>query len=162
MAKKVERGLAAVLAADVVGYSRLMEADEAGTLVGLEDACSTSPGWSGPDSATRSSRATSSSSSPSGRATPARSATGSASAPSIADAGRPARVLVDISMISAHHATVSGVLRGLAVKMSVWQERFGNDRGGPQSRADFVMSGMKHGIDKIDYIEQSAPKNSDG
>ncbi len=46
--------------------------------------------------------------------------------------------------------------------MSVWQERFGNDHGGPQARADFVMSEMKHGIDKIDYIEQSAPKISDG
>ena len=32
MAKKVQRRLAAILAADVVGYSRLMEADEAGTL----------------------------------------------------------------------------------------------------------------------------------
>jgi iron complex transport system permease protein len=32
---RVERRLAAILAADVVGYSRLMEADEAGTLVAL-------------------------------------------------------------------------------------------------------------------------------
>jgi class 3 adenylate cyclase len=31
MAPRVERRLAAILAADVVGYSRLMEADEAGT-----------------------------------------------------------------------------------------------------------------------------------
>ncbi len=30
----VERRLAAILAADVVGYSRLMEADEPGTLAG--------------------------------------------------------------------------------------------------------------------------------
>jgi class 3 adenylate cyclase len=30
--QSVERRLAAILAADVVGYSRLMEADEAGTL----------------------------------------------------------------------------------------------------------------------------------
>ena len=29
---RVERRLAGILAADVVGYSRLMEADEAGTL----------------------------------------------------------------------------------------------------------------------------------
>jgi hypothetical protein len=33
----VERRLAAILAADVVGYSRLIEADEAGTLVALRD-----------------------------------------------------------------------------------------------------------------------------
>jgi len=32
----VERRLAAILAADVVGYSRLMDADEAGTMVRLE------------------------------------------------------------------------------------------------------------------------------
>jgi hypothetical protein len=32
----MERRLAAILAADVVGYSRLMERDEAGTLVALE------------------------------------------------------------------------------------------------------------------------------
>ena len=33
----VERRLAAILAADVVGYSRLIEADEAGTLVALKE-----------------------------------------------------------------------------------------------------------------------------
>ena len=33
---EVERRLAAILAADVVGYSRLMEADEAGTLAALK------------------------------------------------------------------------------------------------------------------------------
>ena len=32
----VERRLAAILAADVVGYSRLMEVDEAGTLARLK------------------------------------------------------------------------------------------------------------------------------
>ena len=34
--QSVERRLAAILAADVVGYSRLMEADEAGTLARLK------------------------------------------------------------------------------------------------------------------------------
>src|SRR6202158_681455 len=34
---RVERRLAAILAADVVGYSRLMGADEAGTLAVLRD-----------------------------------------------------------------------------------------------------------------------------
>jgi len=33
-AERVERRLAAILAADVAGYSRLMERDEAGTLRG--------------------------------------------------------------------------------------------------------------------------------
>ncbi len=36
MAKNVQRRLAAILAADVVGYSRLMRADEAGTLAQLK------------------------------------------------------------------------------------------------------------------------------
>src|SRR5580765_7209384 len=37
MAKeRIQRRLAAILAADVVGYSRLMEADEAGTLATLK------------------------------------------------------------------------------------------------------------------------------
>jgi class 3 adenylate cyclase len=34
--KNVQRRLAAILAADVVGYSRLMEADETGTLAALK------------------------------------------------------------------------------------------------------------------------------
>jgi class 3 adenylate cyclase len=34
--QRVQRRLAAILAADVVGYSRLMEADEAGTLAALK------------------------------------------------------------------------------------------------------------------------------
>jgi len=33
----MERRLTAILAADVVGYSRLMGADEAGTLTALQD-----------------------------------------------------------------------------------------------------------------------------
>ncbi len=36
MSEAIERGLAAVLAADVVGYSRLMQADEAGTLARMK------------------------------------------------------------------------------------------------------------------------------
>src|SRR5687767_10087495 len=35
--ERVQRRLAAILAADVVGYSRLMGADEAGTLAALKD-----------------------------------------------------------------------------------------------------------------------------
>ena len=34
--ERVQRRLAAILAADVVGYSRLMEQDEAGTLAALK------------------------------------------------------------------------------------------------------------------------------
>ena len=35
--ERVQRRLAAILAADVVGYSRLIEQDEAGTLAALKD-----------------------------------------------------------------------------------------------------------------------------
>ena len=35
--ERAQRRLAAILVADVVGYSRLMEADEAGTLAALKD-----------------------------------------------------------------------------------------------------------------------------
>ena len=37
--ERVERRLAAIMAADVVGYSRLMEADEGGTLNRLKALC---------------------------------------------------------------------------------------------------------------------------
>ncbi len=36
MAEKVERRLAAIMSADVVGYTRLMGADEKGTLARLQ------------------------------------------------------------------------------------------------------------------------------
>ena len=35
--ERAQRRLAAIMAADVVGYSRLMQADEAGTLAGLKN-----------------------------------------------------------------------------------------------------------------------------
>lgn len=57
-------------------------------------------------------------------------------------------------MIASHHATLGGVLCGLAVKMVRWQEKFGDDRGGPVKRSEFLMSEMRQGIEKI---EKSAP-----
>ncbi len=65
------------------------------------------------------------------------------------------------NLISSHHMTVGGVLCGLSVKMTMWNERFGSGRGGPQTRADFVLSEMRHGIEKIVEIEARAPKISD-
>ncbi|MBL22659.1 MAG: hypothetical protein CMM48_02040 [Rhodospirillaceae bacterium] len=60
-------------------------------------------------------------------------------------------------MIASHHATLGGVLCGLAVKMARWQEKFGDDRGGPVQRSEFLMSEMRQGIEKIEKIEKSAP-----
>ena len=38
-------------------------------------------------------------------------------------------------LITAHHATVGGVLCGLRVKMNAWSERFGRGQGGPWRKA---------------------------
>ncbi|MBO44240.1 MAG: hypothetical protein CMM28_11010 [Rhodospirillaceae bacterium] len=60
-------------------------------------------------------------------------------------------------MIASHHATLGGVLCGLAVKMGRWQEKFSDGRGGPVQRSEFVMSEMRAGIGLIEQIEKSAP-----
>ena len=61
-------------------------------------------------------------------------------------------------LISSHHLTIGGVLCGLAVKMSMWNELFAARRGSPQARADFVLHEMRHGIEKIAEVEAAAPK----
>ena len=60
-------------------------------------------------------------------------------------------------MIASHHSTLGGVLCGLAVKMARWQEKFADGRGGPMQRAEFLISEMRQGIEKITDIEKSAP-----
>tara|TARA_B100000676_G_scaffold312161_1_gene385057 strand:+ start:3518 stop:4573 length:1056 start_codon:yes stop_codon:yes gene_type:complete len=62
-------------------------------------------------------------------------------------------------LISSHHSTIGGVLCGLAVKMSMWNELFAARRGSPQARADFVLHEMLPGIEKIAEVEASAPKS---
>ena len=64
-------------------------------------------------------------------------------------------------LIAAHHSTIGGVLCGLKVKMSAWEARFAEGRGGPLERADFVRSEIKQGIEAIAKIEEAAPKMSD-
>ena len=53
------------------------------------------------------------------------------------------------------------MLCGLKVKMSAWDARFANGRGGPIERGDFIMSEIKQGVDAIAKIEAAAPKMSD-
>ncbi|MBT3330732.1 MAG: hypothetical protein HOK21_06620 [Rhodospirillaceae bacterium] len=60
-------------------------------------------------------------------------------------------------MIEAHYVTIGGVLCGLMVKMDSWDEKFSNGRGGPISKADFIMSEIRMGMNYIYEIEQSAP-----
>ena len=65
------------------------------------------------------------------------------------------------SLISSHHSAIGGVMCGLPVKISIWNDQFSNGRGDPQARADFVLSEMTHGIEKIIEVEVSAPKVSE-
>ena len=60
-------------------------------------------------------------------------------------------------MVASHHTTLGGVLCGLAVKMSLWEEKFGGGRGGLVQRSEFIMSEMRNGMDTIAAIEKSAP-----
>ncbi|MBL6953090.1 MAG: hypothetical protein ISR50_10675 [Alphaproteobacteria bacterium] len=60
-------------------------------------------------------------------------------------------------MIEAHYVTIGGVLCGLMVKMDAWDEKFARGRGGPISKADFIMSEMRMGMNYIYEIEKSAP-----
>ena len=60
--------------------------------------------------------------------------------------------------ISSYHTTVGGVLCSLSVKMDAWARLFPTPSvGGPGKRAEFIMSEMKQGMEKIQTIENSAP-----
>ena len=66
------------------------------------------------------------------------------------------------ALITGHHTSVGGVLCGLTVKMGGWTQKFGRGTGGRvHSRADFIMSSMRQGMEKIVQIEASAPKTAD-
>lgn len=62
------------------------------------------------------------------------------------------------TIIRSYHTTIGGVLCALSVKMNAWAKLFPDRKvGGPVRRAEFIMSEMKQGIDKIQKIEDSAP-----
>lgn len=62
------------------------------------------------------------------------------------------------TLIKGYHTTIGGVLCALSVKMDAWSELFPNMQvGGPGRRAEFIMSDMKQGMDRIQKIEDSAP-----
>lgn len=53
-------------------------------------------------------------------------------------------------LISSNHSTIGGVLCSLTVKMNAWRKLFPTESaGGPIKRAEFIMTEMKQGIDKI-------------
>jgi hypothetical protein len=41
--------------------------------------------------------------------------------------------------------------------MDAWKKKFANGRGGPLSKADFVMGDFRHGMDVIAKLQSEAP-----
>ncbi len=61
-------------------------------------------------------------------------------------------------LIEGYHTSIGGVLCSLSVKMEAWAKLFPTpSAGGPGKRAEFMMSEMKQGMDKIQMIEDSVP-----
>lgn len=61
-------------------------------------------------------------------------------------------------VIRSYHTTIGGVLCALSVKMSAWSRLFPDRRvGGPVRRAEFIMSEMRQGLDRIQKIDDKAP-----
>ena len=62
-------------------------------------------------------------------------------------------------MIKGYHTTIGGVLCSLTVKLETWAKFFPHKKsGGPAKRSEFIMSEMRRGIDKIQKIEDAAPR----
>lgn len=61
------------------------------------------------------------------------------------------------TVITGHYTTIGGMLCGLQIKMDAWDERFPEGRGGLLSKADFVMSEFRQGMDIIAKIQAGAP-----
>lgn len=62
------------------------------------------------------------------------------------------------SLIKSYHTTIGGVLCSLAVKIDAWAFRF--PRGSAASalkQSQFIMFELRHGFEKIQQIEDSAP-----
>ena len=66
------------------------------------------------------------------------------------------------AMIMSYHTVIGGVLCSLSVKMDAWKEAFPNSSrgGGPMSRAEFIMTEMKQGMENIQKIRATDPMMS--
>lgn len=60
-------------------------------------------------------------------------------------------------LIIDHQASLGAVLCGLAVKIYEWDERFANRGGNMERRAEFIMSDLRAGLDRLADIEREAP-----
>jgi hypothetical protein len=66
------------------------------------------------------------------------------------------------TLIRSYHTAIGGVLCTLTVKMEAWRRAFPtNGAGGPQMRAEFIMSEIRQGLDTIAAIQRSAPELAD-
>jgi hypothetical protein len=65
-------------------------------------------------------------------------------------------------LIRAYHTNLGGILCALTVKMDAWDNQFPNPAaGGLVRRADFILTDMRHGLEKLKQIEAGAPRISD-
>jgi len=62
-------------------------------------------------------------------------------------------------VIKSYHITLGGVLCALSVKLDAWHYLFPQKSvGGPQRRAEFIMTEMRQGMDKIKQLDTKPPK----
>lgn len=59
--------------------------------------------------------------------------------------------------IITNHTNISGMVCGLAVKMGMWKNRFPTEQAGPNRRAEFILQEMVPGMQKLAYLEETAP-----
>ncbi|MCG8691976.1 MAG: hypothetical protein MI806_12275, partial [Minwuiales bacterium] len=66
----------------------------------------------------------------------------------------PTRFKAIKDMILSYQSKIGGGLCAVHVKMNIWSEVFtGEDVGGPYRRADFIMTHMKQGLERIEEIQ---------
>ena len=61
-------------------------------------------------------------------------------------------------LIVSNHRTIGGILCALSVKMIRWHEDFPGESGSPNKRADWLMTEMVPGLDKVRHIQRNAPR----
>ena len=60
------------------------------------------------------------------------------------------------ALITDHQASLAAVLCGLTVKVFEWESRFPGGGGSFERRADFVLSDLQSGLDRLTAIEREA------
>ena len=61
------------------------------------------------------------------------------------------------TLIGNHHSTVGGVLCGLSLKIKAWEKTCSGSNFGTARHAEFILSHMRSGMDRIKQIEDAAP-----